>query len=191
VMPYIYPTSRKQIMIRGKQIGLRAIEESDLASMRSWRNNPSLRKYFREYREINVIQQKAWFEHISKQASNTLMFAIVDLESNALLGAGGLCYISLIHRNAEISLYIGKDNLYIDEAVAPDAARTILQYGFDEVGLQRIWTEVYSFDTPKQKLLRSLHFTHEGVKRSAYWLHGQWHDSLIYGLLASEFKKNE
>lgn len=173
-------------MIRGSIVVLRAIEEPDLKQLLSWRNTPHLRRYFREHKEINSIQQKAWFERISKHDSNHLMFAIID-KKNELIGAGGLCYVNHIHKTAEISLYIGKNNLYIDDNLARDAALTIITYGFNEVGLNRIWTEVYSFDKPKQKLLKTLCFQHEGTLRQAYWVNGSWQDSFVYGLLKTEF----
>lgn len=173
-------------MIQGKFVGLQAIEENDLSAMLAWRNNPSLRKYFREYREINLTQQKKWFEQISKKDFPSIMFAIVDKNNNELLGAGGLCYINWLHRNAEISLYIGKNNSYIDDIFAPDAAKTIIEYGFNEVGLHKIWTEVYDFDISKQKLLEKLCFVKEGLKRESYWLNGEWHNALVYSLLKSE-----
>jgi len=44
-------------MIKGQHTALRAIEREDLPSLLSWRNDPELRRYFREYRELNFQQQ--------------------------------------------------------------------------------------------------------------------------------------
>jgi len=49
-------------MIKGQHTALRAIEREDLLHLLSWRNEPDLRKYFREYRELNYQQQMNWFE---------------------------------------------------------------------------------------------------------------------------------
>ena len=35
-------------MLNYNKVTLKAVEESDLESLRNWRNNPSLRKYFRD-----------------------------------------------------------------------------------------------------------------------------------------------
>ena len=51
-------------MIKGKKIFLTSVEEDSLEQMRNWRNEPELRKYFREYREISQTMQQAWYKKI-------------------------------------------------------------------------------------------------------------------------------
>ena len=114
------------------------------------------------------------------------MFAIDKLEDGRLLGACGLCYINWIDRNADLSIYIGADDLYIDDVYAPDAARTLIRYGFDELGLHRIWAEIYSIDEAKQTLFEGLGFTLDGRHRENHWTENCWVDSLFYGLLSDE-----
>ncbi|MAP95413.1 MAG: GNAT family N-acetyltransferase [Ponticaulis sp.] len=175
-------------MLTGEITGLRAIEESDLPQLLAWRNDPRLRRFFREYRELNMTQQKAWFDAKVQADPSTRMFAIIDLETNELMGAAGLCYIDWVNRNADFSIYLGIDDLYIDEDYAPDAARVMLRYGFEELNLHKVWAEIYSIDEPKQQLFYELGFTREGVHRETHWTEGKWVDSLFYGLLAKDFR---
>jgi RimJ/RimL family protein N-acetyltransferase len=91
-----------------------------------------------------------------------------------------------VNRNADFSIYIGADNLYIDTHYAPDAARIIARYGFDELGLHRLWAEIYAFDAPKTAFFEGLGFTREGRHRQTHWSEGQWHDSLFFSLLVGE-----
>ena len=109
-------------MISGKYAGLRAIEKDDLPMMLHWRNRPQFRQYFREYRELNFMNQEHWFENIVLKNRNLIMFSIVDIKKGDLLGACGLCYINWINRNADFSLYIGVSDVYIDKKFASDAA---------------------------------------------------------------------
>lgn len=175
-------------MLTGEITGLRAIEESDLEQLLAWRNDPRMRRFFREYRELNMTQQKSWFDAKVNNDPATRMFAIVDLETKELMGAAGLCYIDSINRNADFSIYLGIDDLYIDEDYAPDAGRVLLRYGFEELNLHKVWSEIYSIDKPKQQLFYELGFTREGVHRETHWTEGQWVDSLFYGLLAKDFR---
>ena len=175
-------------MLTGEITGLRAIEESDLEQLLAWRNDPRMRRFFREYRELNMTQQKSWFDAKVNSDPATRMFAIVDLETKELMGAAGLCYIDSINRNADFSIYLGIDDLYIDEDYAPDAGRVLLRYGFEELNLHKVWSEIYSIDKPKQQLFYELGFTREGVHRETHWTEGQWVDSLFYGLLAKDFR---
>lgn len=170
-------------MLQGNKVGLRAVEKNELEQLLTWRNQPGFRKYFREYRELNGENQRMWFEKFVMQDKNTEMFAIVELENNQLIGACGLCYIDWINRNADFSIYIGKDNLYVDAVYAINAAEMMIQYGFDELNLHRLWAEIYDFDEEKKKMFVTLGFSLEGRHRQTHWTEGKWCDSLYYGLI--------
>lgn len=170
-------------MLKGNIVGLRAIEISDLPVLLEWRNNSKYRQYFREYRELNSGNQNIWFEKYVLQDKNTEMFAIVELEHQQLIGACGLCYIDWINRNADFSIYIGKDNLYIDDIYAIDTARIMIKYGFEELNMHRLWAEIYDFDRLKKSMFEKLGFELEGRHRQTHWTQGKWCDSLFYSIL--------
>jgi hypothetical protein len=173
-------------MISGKYVGLRAVEKDDLHLLLNWRNRPDLRRYFREYRELNKMNQEFWFESLAQKDRSMVMFAIVDLKSGILLGACGLCYINWINRNADFSLYIGDSDSYIDATFAPDAGATLLNFGFNELNLHRVYAEVFAFDEKKQGLMKTLGFHLEGRFRDTHWSGGTWNNSLIYGILKTD-----
>ena len=168
-------------MLKGKYVGLRAIEESDLSQLLLWRNQPNYRRFFREYRELSQTNQRNWFDSKVLNDKSTEMFSIVDVNTGELLGACGLCYIDWINRNADFSIYIGKDDLYIDEKYAIEAAQIMMKYGFEELNLHRLWSEIYSFDEAKKVMFDRLGFKLEGVHKETHWTEGRWCDSLFYG----------
>lgn len=173
-------------MLSGEHTCLRAVEREDLPQLLAWRNRPELRRYFREYRELGRDQQNAWYENVVLKDPATRMFSIIERASGRLLGACGLCYINWVDRSADFSIYLGADDLYIDARLAPDAARMLIRYGFDELGLHRLWSEIYAFDSAKEGLFGTLGFQHEARFRQNHWTEGGWHDSLIFGLLSSD-----
>ncbi|MEM1104264.1 MAG: GNAT family protein [Pseudomonadota bacterium] len=173
-------------MIRGRHVGLRAIEPGDLEPLRGWRNRPAFRRYFRETGEISKDKQLQWYERIVLADPNTIMFAIERVETGELIGACGLCYINRIDRSADFSIYIGADDLYIDDALAPDAARLLMAYGFEEQNLHRLWAEIYAFDAPKAAMFPALGFTLEGRMREAHWTEGAWTDCLYFARLSTD-----
>lgn len=175
-------------MLKGEVTGLRAIELEDLPQLLEWRNRPEYRRYFREYRELGSSQQLNWFESLVVKDDRTIMFAIIDQNSHRLLGACGLCYIDWVNRSADFSIYIGADDLYIDEVFATDAAFTMARYAFQELGLHRLWSEIYDIDHPKKSFFEKMGFTLDGRHRQTHWGEGKWHDSLFYGLLSDDFK---
>lgn len=177
-------------MIRGEKIGLRAVERRDLPKLMEWRNREDFRCYFREYREIGQENQAAWFEKTVVGDKNTIMFSIVDLDSDELLGCCGLCYINWVQRFADLSLYIGRNGAYIDdEGYAGESCKLLFDYAFGELGLHKVWTEIYEFDDFKNELYLSLGFEQDGLLRENYFHKGRWYDSRVLSLLASDWAK--
>ncbi len=174
-------------MVMGKKVYLKAIEREDLPYLMNWRNRPDFRKYFREYREINSDMQEKWYENKVINDNSTIMFSIKDIENNQLLGCCGLCYINWIHRYADLSLYIGWNNEYIDnKGYALEACELLFNYAFNELNLNKIWTEIYEFDNKKKKLYESMGFKVDGILRQNYFYDGKWWNSYILSLLKDE-----
>lgn len=174
-------------MLKGKIVGLRAIERGDLEVLLDWRNQPHFRRFFREYRELNMDDQKQWFETKVLGDEHTKMYSIILLESGELIGACGLCYIDWPNRCADFSIYIGKDGLYIDSVYAVDAARLLIKYGFEELNLHRLWTEIYDIDEIKKDFFSALGFCHEATHYLTHWTEGKWVNSLYFRFLESDY----
>lgn len=174
-------------MIKGEKVYLKAIEREDLPYLMDWRNRPDFRKYFREYREINSDMQEKWYENKVINDNSTIMFSIKDIENNQLLGCCGLCYINWIHRYADLSLYIGWNNEYIDnKGYALEACELLFNYAFNELNLNKIWTEIYEFDNKKKNLYESMGFKVDGILRQNYFYDGKWWNSYILSLLKDD-----
>jgi len=172
----------------GKHVSLSAVEKEDLQQLLNWRNNPDFRKHFREYRELNLNQQDKWFEEKVVKDNTTLMFSIKRNEDNELLGCCGFVYINWVHRHADLSLYIGYENAYIDdEGYAEESCWLLLEYGFNELYLNKIWTEIYEFDNKKKELYDKFGFQQDGLLRQNYWYDGKWWDSRMLSLLNSDY----
>ncbi|QSX07145.1 GNAT family N-acetyltransferase [Sedimentibacter sp. zth1] len=175
-------------MISGNKVKIKAIEKEDLEQLMEWRNLPEFRKYFREYRDINENMQNKWFENTVVNDKNTIMFSIFDNCTKKLIGCCGLCYINWVHRYADLSLYIGIDECYIDDCgYAEEACKLLFDYGFNELNLNKIWTEIYEFDHKKKALYDKLGFNQDGLLRQNYFYEGRWWASRIISLLSSEF----
>lgn len=178
-------------MYKGDKIYLDAVNKEDLTKLMYWRNLPEYRKYFREYRELNLDMQQRWYESKVLNDNSTEMFAIRINDSKELVGCCGLCYINWVHRNSDLSLYIGWKESYIDnQGFAEEACRLLFNYGFKELGLQKIWTEIYCFDEKKLALYKKIGFHIDGELRNQYYYDGKWWNSYMLSLLTNEWENN-
>jgi RimJ/RimL family protein N-acetyltransferase len=173
-------------MLIGEHTCLRAIERTDLQLLRDWRNMPDFRVNFREHRELNLYNQDIWFEKLSNSPGD-YMFLILDKLSIEPIGACGLLYTNWIIRSADFSFYIGKDNLYIDDKYSEDAVKTLMDFGFDVLNLNKIWMELYEFDLKKLRFFQEkFNFQIDGRLRSNAFANGKYWDSYILSLLNSD-----
>ena len=117
------------------------------------------------------------------------MFIIERLNKRQAIGACGLLYINWIIRSADFSFYIGEDEKYIDdEGLAREAALLLIKYGFNNLNLNKIWMELYEFDTRKQIFFKEeFGFFQDGVLRENCFEDGRYWDSVIISLLKKDF----
>lgn len=172
-------------MIKDKKVGLRALEKEDLILLRDWRNIAEFRKNFREVRELSLTDQESWFGSLQESKHVNYMFVIIDLETEKPIGAAGLLYINWIIRSADFSFYIGDENKYIgDDGIAKEAAQLLINYGFNNLNLHKIWMELYEFDSQKINFFKNdFEFIQDGLLRDNCFEKGRYWDSLILSLI--------
>ncbi len=112
-------------------------------------------------------------------------FGIFLRETDELCGGIGL-NLELEHDRAELGYWIGVP--YWGKGIATEAALEVVRYGFEELGLHRIFATCYVGNTASQKILEKLGMKYEGrsVHHVKKW--GEYKDVDNYGLLASDWK---
>jgi len=174
-------------MLKGKLVIFRALEEKDLVKLRDWRNSDHVKRTTREFRLLNMFNQKSWFESLHKNnPPHDIMFGIMD-KKQLLIGVCGLTYINWKNRNAEISIYLEHNN-WQSRKEAKDSLRLLMKYAFGELGLHKVYAEIYSFVDETVQLYEALDFHKDGIVRHNMWRNGKWWDSHIYSMLESEFE---
>ena len=85
--------------------------------------------------------------------------------------------------------YNRKNNLYIDSiGYAEESCSLLFNYGFGELGLKKIWSELYEFDQKKISLYKKLGMNVDGTLRNQYYYNGKWWDSKILSILKCEWR---
>lgn len=94
------------------------------------------------------------------------------------------------HRHEDDVLEIGY-TLHPDywgRGYVPEAARALINLAFKELGLHKIELTCFSYNVQSQRVAEKLGFTHEACIRDRKDAQGNRCDSLIYGLLRSEWE---
>ena len=172
-------------MFEGKNVNLRSLEIDDLGILKKWRNDKITRNHTREYRLLNMINQKQWFETIHKDnPPKFLMFGVID-KRKKLVGVCGLTYIDWKNRHCEISIILYLKN-WQKTKEAKETISLLINYGFGELNMRRLWVEIFDTVPENIKLFESLNFHREGILRDKLWRQKKWHNSYIYSKLSTD-----
>jgi RimJ/RimL family protein N-acetyltransferase len=72
--------------------------------------------------------------------------------------------------------------------LSDEAARVLQRYLLVDLDYHRLQLEVYGFNERAIKHAERAGFVREGVKRQAYWRHGEWVDGVLFGLLRDDLE---
>jgi RimJ/RimL family protein N-acetyltransferase len=72
--------------------------------------------------------------------------------------------------------------------LADRAARLFQRHLIFDLGYHRLQLEIYGFNDRAQRHAERAGFVREGVRRKAYDRHGEWVDSVIYGLVREDLE---
>ena len=75
--------------------------------------------------------------------------------------------------------------------VGEAAARLLQRYLLVELGFHRLELECYGFNERAIRHAERSGFVREGVKRKAYWRHGEWVDGVLFGLVREDLEQQQ
>ena len=87
--------------------------------------------------------------------------------------------------SAEIGYFIGEP--FWNKGIVTTAVNLITEYGFQQLGIIRIQTGVFEYNTASQRVLEKCGFVKEGVFRKSVIKQGKLWDEVRYAKLKPEF----
>ncbi|WP_243349774.1 GNAT family N-acetyltransferase [Parabacteroides sp. FAFU027] len=87
-------------------------------------------------------------------------------------------------KSAEVGYFIGES--YWKKGIASQALSLITRYGFETLGLIRIYTGVFEYNQASMKVLEKCGFTREAIFRKSIWKNDQIWDEYRYALINPE-----
>lgn len=118
-------------------------------------------------------------------AGKGVALAIERREDGALVGAVDL-RIDPDHRRAELGYWIGKP--YWGRGYATEAAAALVGYGFDVLGLNRIYAYHFTRNPASGRVLQKIGMRHEGTLREHTMKWGELLDDELYAVLAQDLR---
>jgi RimJ/RimL family protein N-acetyltransferase len=112
------------------------------------------------------------------------IYGIFNREETRLLGGTGL-HTRLGENELEIGYWIHKD--FINQGLATESSAALVKVAFEIIKIHRIEIHCDPANLASASVPRKLGFTYEGTLRAKTPFLDRWSDSMIWGLLASEY----
>ncbi len=112
-------------------------------------------------------------------------FSIEALDTGAVIGHITLYGASLPERAATLAIILAPEET--GKGYGTDAVKTAVNYGFLQMGLNRIELRTWAFNTRARNAYANAGFTEEGRLREVVYFNGTHHDAIIMSILRSEW----
>jgi RimJ/RimL family protein N-acetyltransferase len=168
-------------------IRLRGIRDSDHDRLFALFSNPQVMRYWSRGpmtdRQEAVDYAKTILDGFARR--DLLNWIVADTKSDALIGTATLYEINPQHARAGLGYALMPE--YWGKGLAMEAATLAISYGILELGLHRIEADTEPNNFRSNKVLERLGFQREGLLRERFFHPDGIQNSLIFGLLRSEW----
>ena len=161
---------------------LRPLEMGDLDRCHEWHNCSELYRFLGSpFRHVSRTAAEAWLESKIAWHPNEINLAICLTDSQQHIGNIYLRKIDWIARRAELHVFIG-DPALRSKGCGQSAVRQLMQYAFDELGLQRIFLHVLEDNSAARHIYEKCGFTTEGILKRHIFKNGRFQNMIVMGL---------
>lgn len=179
---------KKQKLIEGENIFLRPFNQNDVNNIMEIMKDKEISEKTLNipypYHKSDAI---SWINtHQDKLSKdNGVIYAIIDYKDN-LIGAIELNNSVKFKGSAELGYWIGK--AYWGKGYATKASKMIINYGFEEMNLNRIYAICLKSNIGSSRVMEKSGMIKEGDFREADFRKDQFENIVQYAILKSDLK---
>lgn len=146
----------------------------------SWFSDPETTRYNRHGSGISRAEMEAYVRRVEHSDSEAA-FAVIVKDGGAHIGNISLQKIDHNSRSAEFAILLGNKE-YRGKGFAAEASKLLLRWGFEQLGLERIYCGTPVQHTDMRNLAHRLGFAEAGVRKGAMQKGGELWDVIDYAL---------
>ncbi|MGW5555751.1 GNAT family N-acetyltransferase [Micromonospora sp. NPDC003944] len=180
---------RPSYPIRTARLVLRPVTIDDLDDVYAFQRRPDVVRWTlggeprtRAQSRASVVAmagEDAW-----RAEGDCLTVAVVT--DAGVIGTVELVWRSRLDSSAELGFVFHPD--HCGRGYATEAATALLAWGFDEVGLHRVYGRCHSRNEASARMMARLGMRPEARHVESYLFDGEWADELVFAVLAREWR---
>lgn len=159
---------------------------------------PQIAEWFADFGDIALFDQslpvavgqtfveESWKSVLEYREPPAAIWYMAETEDGDAIGMCGLQKINYIHGDAVIPLFVNKE--FRSKGLASAMMLTLLDLAFDTLRLRRVSTMYRADNKATNAIVKRHGFKEEGCIREGWFADGKHHDTILVGLLRSEWE---
>jgi RimJ/RimL family protein N-acetyltransferase len=186
-MPESASAPTPEPMLRGELVWLRASERADFMEDPPRVNDPEIAHFMGLKMPVSIDGAADFAQVVLAQQGKTLWsFAICELGDRAPIGNVSLRNLDAENGSAELAILM-TDRRYIGRGYGTDAVNCIVDFGFGELRLERIFLQVFDYNPRARRSYEKAGFRTDATLRRARFHRGEHHDVDVMSILREEW----
>ncbi len=174
-----------EFTLKGEGFCLKRLSDTATPEMLSeYLNEDDITKYMLDLPSpYTPTDGEAFLKYLRSQemVTGSLELGILN-DNNEFMGVMSFSSLNREHSNAEIGYWIRKK--FQGQGIAFQAARLLIEYGFEVLKLKRIYAYVQKENVASINLLEKLGFEREGILKKAGFHRGIYIDRMVYAIIS-------
>ncbi len=176
----------KHPFLVGPNVYLRALDRSEASIILPWVNDQRVIRNLLIHRPTSLAAEEAFIESVTRSDTDVVM-GICERSTDRLIGACGLHRIDSRNRHAMYGIFIGEADAR-GKGYGTEVTSLMVGYGFATLNLNRVWLHVYEDNKGAIRAYEKVGFRLEGVLRQDNFREGRYGNTVVMGILRSEWK---
>lgn len=177
---------RERQILKGSRVILVPLEKKHLCKRVEYINDPEIQDTLNFDYPTSLAKTEAWFSK-NVLSPNRMDFAI-ESEDGDIVGFGGYVNIDRTVKKAELYIFISK--AYWFGGFGREAYKLITNYGFIELGLNRIYAFQLAHNEKAHNSVKKIGWSIEGFLRDDVYSHGELKSRSVAAILRNEWVVN-
>jgi RimJ/RimL family protein N-acetyltransferase len=175
--------------LKNNRLSMRLVERDDLAKRVEFLNDPEVQKTLNFDYPTSLAKTEAWFSK-NLLESNRVDFTLTRNQDATVIGFGGFVDLNVKNLKAELYIFIGDKSCW-GKGFGREGYKLLVNYGFSELGLERIYLYQLVENERANKATAALGWKTEGLLRKDRWSHGELKDQYLLSILRDDWEANK
>ncbi len=166
---------------------LRKMLPTDAEDMFEYAQNPAVTRFLLWEPHVSRKFTLSYLKFIQSQYSSGNFFdwAVTLADSGKMIGTCGFTTFDEENNTAEIGYVLNPD--YWRQGIATEVLRRVMHFGFDVLGLHRIYVRIMDGNDASVAVARKCGMRHEATLWRSLLVKGEYRTIKIYAILKEEF----